>query len=131
MQSLSPPSSFVSHCGQSPAPNSSTLGKHSRDGDILNPVNSQQEESVKEQRSETCVWIPKTLRIDDSSEAVKSSIWAKLGIKNDKTNSANGGSLFKAFQSKGDGKGHVVETSPVLQANPAALSRSLNFHEST
>ncbi|XP_062161578.1 cyclic dof factor 2-like [Alnus glutinosa] len=131
MQSLSPPSSFVSHCGQSPAPNSPILGKHSRDGDILNPVNSQQEESVKEQRSETCVWIPKTLRIDDSSEAVKSSIWAKLGIKNDKTNSANGGSLFKAFQSKGDGKGHVVETSPVLQANPAALSRSLNFHEST
>ena len=29
------------------------------------------------------VLVPKTLRIDDPSEAAKSSIWATLGIKNE------------------------------------------------
>uniref|UniRef100_A0A2N9J6C1 Dof-type domain-containing protein n=1 Tax=Fagus sylvatica TaxID=28930 RepID=A0A2N9J6C1_FAGSY len=130
MQCLSPPSSSLSHCGQSSAPNSPTLGKHSRDGNLLNPANSQKE-SVKENSSERCVWIPKTLRIDDPNEAAKSSIWTTLGIKNEKTNSLNNGGLFKAFKTKGDDKSRLVETSSVLQANPAALSRSLNFHEST
>ncbi|KAK6928171.1 Zinc finger, Dof-type [Dillenia turbinata] len=103
----------------------SPLGKHSRDGNVLKPSNSGDEETVKENKSERCLWIPKTLRIDDPGEAARSSIWATLGIKNDKTD----GGLFKTFQSKGDEKNHAAETSPVLQANPAALSRSLNFHE--
>ncbi|KAG7975107.1 hypothetical protein I3843_06G080700 [Carya illinoinensis] len=128
VQCLSPPSSFHSHCGQTSAPNSPILGKHSRDGKILNPENSQQEETVKEQSSERYVWIPETLRIDVSDEAAKSSIGTIHGTKNEKINSVNG-SLFKAFQSKGHDKSHVIETSRVLQANPAALSRSLNFHE--
>lgn len=130
-QCLSPPSSSLSQCAPSSVPNSPTLGKHSRDGNILNPTNSQKEESVKERDSERGVWIPKTLRIDDPSEAAKSSIWATLGIKDEKTNSMNGGGLFKAFRSKGNDKSHVVMTSPALQANPAALSRSINFYEST
>lgn len=110
----------------------SALGKHSRDGEILNPSSSQKENSDKENStsSERCVLIPKTLRIDDPTEAAKSSIWTTLGIKNEKLSSVSGGGLYKAFQSKGDGKTHVVETSPVLQANPAALSRSLTFLES-
>lgn len=132
MPCLSSPSSTLSHSSPSSGPNSPTLGKHSRDGDILNPASSQKEEPVKENNnSERPVLIPKTLRIDDPSEAAKSSIWATLGIKNEKINSVNGGCLFKAFQSKGDDKKHVVETSPVLQANPAALSRSVRFHERT
>ncbi|XP_030956451.1 cyclic dof factor 3-like [Quercus lobata] len=129
IQCLSPPSSSLSHGSQSSAPNSPTLGKHSRDGNIINPANSPKE-SVKENSSERCVWIPKTLRIDDPNEAAKSSIWTTLGIKNEKTSSINSGGLFKAFQTKGNDKSKVVETSAVLQANPAALSRSLNFHES-
>ncbi|KAH7515962.1 hypothetical protein FEM48_Zijuj10G0083900 [Ziziphus jujuba var. spinosa] len=132
MPCLSSPSSTLGYPLLSSGPNSSTLGKHSRDGNILNPASSQKEEPVKENNnSEISVLIPKTLRIDDPSEAAKSSIWATLGIKNEKLNSVNGGGLFKVFQSKGDDKNHVVETSPVLQANPAALSRSVSFHERT
>ncbi|MED6217476.1 hypothetical protein PIB30_018111 [Stylosanthes scabra] len=87
--------------------NSPTLGKHSRDAD-----------------RNGCVLVPKTLRIDDPIEAAKSSIWATLGIKNE-------GVSFKAFQSKKEEKNKVVETSPMLLANPAALCRSLHFHENS
>ncbi|KAI7995808.1 Cyclic dof factor 2 [Camellia lanceoleosa] len=109
-------------------PNSPVLGKHSRDGDILKPSNPE-EEVMEKINSERCVWIPKTSRIDDPSEAAKSSIWTTLGIKIGNNDSIHAGGLFKAFQSKGDEKIHRDETSLVLQANPAALSRSLNFHE--
>ncbi|KAJ0100023.1 hypothetical protein Patl1_21895 [Pistacia atlantica] len=115
----------------SSGPNSPTLGKHSRDENMVKLSNSREEEPQKENNAEKCLWIPKTLRIDDPGEAAKSSIWRTLGIKNDKTDSIGGGGLFKAFQPKGDEKNHVAETSPVLQANPAALSRSLNFQESS
>ncbi|VVA29920.1 PREDICTED: cyclic dof factor [Prunus dulcis] len=106
--------------------NSPTLGKHSRDGDILKPESLEKEEPSKQKSGR--VLVPKTLRIDDPSEAAKSSIWATLGIKND---SISGGGLFKAFQSKSDQKKNGPETSPALRANPAALSRSLNFQESS
>ncbi|XP_041008304.1 cyclic dof factor 2-like isoform X1 [Juglans microcarpa x Juglans regia] len=112
-------------------PNSPTLGKHSRDENVLKSSNSGEGEPLKENNTERCLWIPKTLRIDDPGEAAKSSIWATLGIKNDKADSISGGRLFKAFQSKSDKKNNIAEASPVLQANPAALSRSLNFHESS
>ncbi|KAM7464506.1 hypothetical protein LguiA_032627 [Lonicera macranthoides] len=105
-------------------PNSPTLGKHSRDGQRLQSSNSGKEEEG--------VLIPKTLRINDPNEAAKSSIWSTLGIKNENINDSRGGtSLFKAFQPKGNEKNHTAETSLVLQANPAALSRSLNFHETS
>ncbi|KAH6824694.1 hypothetical protein C2S53_001923 [Perilla frutescens var. hirtella] len=100
----------------------SILGKHSREGAAIRPSNLDAERSVL---------IPKTLRIHDSSEAAKSSIWTTLGIKNEKAGSFNGaGGLFKAFQSKGDRHSRVDHRAMVLQANPAAFSRSLNFHES-
>ncbi|KAL5582271.1 hypothetical protein UlMin_014713 [Ulmus minor] len=113
----------------SSSPNSPTLGKHSRDENALKPNNSGEEEPTKENNSERCLWIPKTLRIDDPGEAAKSSIWATLGIKNDRADSCRGGGLFKAFQSNNNEKAQVAETSQVLQANPAALSRSLSFQE--
>ncbi|KAL6181633.1 hypothetical protein ACLB2K_048284 [Fragaria x ananassa] len=112
------------------ASSSPILGKHSREGEILRPeVHLEKEEPSKQKNG--CVLVPKTLRIDDPSEAAKSSIWTTLGIKNDCISSGKG--LFKAFQSqsKGDQKKHVLETSPAMLANPAALSRSLNFHESS
>ncbi|KAI3462931.1 hypothetical protein Pfo_019594 [Paulownia fortunei] len=126
------PTASQSHTTPSSSPNSPTLGKHSRDDNIMKPANPE-EETQKESNSEKLLWVPKTLRIDDPGEAAKSSIWATLGIKNDRVDSVGGGRLFKAFQSqsKGDEKTQVPETSTVLQANPAALSRSLSFHESS
>lgn len=113
-------------------PNSRTLGKHSRDDDnVAKSSEWGREESQKENNLEKSLWFPKTLRIADPGEAARSSILATLGIKNDKAESVPGGGLFKALQSKGDEKNHVFENSPVLQANPAALSRSVNFRESS
>ncbi|KAL9233752.1 hypothetical protein vseg_008708 [Gypsophila vaccaria] len=110
--------------GPSSGPNSPTLGKHSRDGSILTSTSSEEKQSL---------WIPKTLRIDDPKEAAKSSIWTTLGIKNsDKTESIGRGSgLFKAFQSKCNEKTPSMETTTVMEANPAALSRSQNFQENS
>nr|XP_043632528.1 cyclic dof factor 1-like [Erigeron canadensis] len=105
-------------------PISPTLGKHSR-------AENGEEESIKEDEPVKSLWVPKTLRIDDPDEAAKSSIWATLGIKTDTSVSANGRGMFKAFQSKGEEKNSLKETSPALQANPAALSRSLNFQETS
>lgn len=110
--------------------NSPTLGKHSREENVKSSECGE-EEPQKENKPEKCLWIPKTLRIDDPGEAARSSIWATLGIKNDGSASVNGGGLFKAFQSKVEEKNHVSEPSAMLQANPAALSRSRNFQETS
>ncbi|XP_047322057.1 cyclic dof factor 1 [Impatiens glandulifera] len=122
---------FSSGSGSGSGSDSPNLGKHSRD----------EIESYKEEKSpKKSLWIPKTLRIDDPEEAAKSSIWATLGIsKNEKFNSISGGGLFKPFQSKGDheknnsnNNNNASEaSSSVLQANPAALSRSVDFRESS
>lgn len=111
-------------------PNSPTLGKHSRDGDRLRAEYLQKEEPSKQRNA--FVLVPKTLRIDDPSEAAKSSIWATLGIKKEEL-SVSGGVMFEAFQSKKEEKkqNHGMETSSVLNANPAAMCRSLNFHENS
>ncbi|CAK9158659.1 unnamed protein product [Ilex paraguariensis] len=116
---LSPTSPTTNQNASSYGPNSQNLGKHSRDGDLLRV------ESI-EQLSGGSVVIPKTLRIDDPDEAAKSSIWATLGIKND---SVSRGGFFKAFKPNGDEKNHIATPSPLLQANPAALSRSFTFQE--
>ncbi|KAI7746197.1 hypothetical protein M8C21_016275 [Ambrosia artemisiifolia] len=106
-------------------PAGSILGKHSTDGEPITP-NGSHEESKRQRNT---VLIPKTLRIDDPDEAAKSSIWATLGIKNEHSGRSD---LFKAFQSKGvdKKKSAAAEPCPVLQANPAALSRSVCFQES-
>ncbi|KAJ8772991.1 hypothetical protein K2173_028168 [Erythroxylum novogranatense] len=124
---LSPQSSSSSNQNVScTSPLSTTLGKHPRDGDAPKPESLEKEEPSKHRNG--TVLVPKILRIDDPSEAAKSSIWATLGIKNE---SLSGGGLFKAFQPKNVEKKHVTETSSVLCANPAALSRSIKFHESS
>nr|AZL49126.1 Dof transcription factor 03 [Boehmeria nivea] len=119
---LPPPSSLPPYCPT----NSPTLGKHARDEcDTLVPGRG---EEPPRPRSGG-VLVPKTLRIDDPSEAAKSSIWATLGIKNE------GAGMFKAFQAKSDhekkAKSSMVEPSLAHMANPAAFSRSLNFHENS
>jgi hypothetical protein len=108
---VSPPSSSNSSCSGNGSP---TLGKHSRDS---NPL--------KDEKKEKSLWVPKTLRIDDPDEAAKSSIWATLGIK------PGDPGTFKPFQSKVESKGQKADGAQVLQANPAALSRSQSFQESS
>ncbi|XP_021310871.1 cyclic dof factor 2 isoform X2 [Sorghum bicolor] len=108
---VSPSSSSNSSCSGNGSP---TLGKHSRDS---NPM--------KEEKREKSLWVPKTLRIDDPDEAAKSSIWATLGIK------PGDPGTFKPFQSKVESKGQRSDAAQVLQANPAALSRSQTFQESS
>lgn len=128
MQWVPPPSNFHPASAASyvapPSGPISPLGKHSR-------AENGDEEMTKENEPEKSLWVPKTLRIDDPDEAAKSSIWATLGIKNDGSIGSNGRGMFKAFQSKGEEKNPLKETSPALQANPAALSRSLNFQETS
>ncbi|KVI05510.1 cyclic dof factor 1 [Cynara cardunculus var. scolymus] len=110
----------------------SPLGKHSRDGNLLSPPsNSGNEDLSRDNDSENGILIPKTLRINDPNEAAKSSLWSTLKDENG-SNSINGGNLYKAFKSKGDDKNEVADSSLVnLQSNPAALSRSLNFRETS
>ncbi|OVA03926.1 zinc finger protein [Macleaya cordata] len=113
------PSSSTSNSGCS-SNGSPTLGKHSRDANFQG-----------EEKAEKCLWVPKTLRIDDPDEAAKSSIWATLGIKPDQNEPITKGGIFKAFQPKTEEKGHASDAEQVLQANPAALSRSQTFQENT
>lgn len=129
MPCLSPTYSSLTQSAPNSSPTASTLGKHSRDENVISPAISDKEPSRGGKNSERSVLVPKTLRIDDPTEAAKSSIWATLGITSEKSNTGEG--LFKGFQSKSDDKNYTAETSAVLQANPAAFSRSLNFHEST
>lgn len=134
MSWLPPAPSSSDNSALSTSPTSPTLGKHSRDGNILSPKNqAKEEESPQEKNKERRggILIPKTLRIDDPNEAAKSSIWSTLGIKNDKlANPVSQKSLFKAFPSKADERNHISDTSLLLQANPAAYSRSRSFQES-
>ncbi|KAL2935143.1 Cyclic dof factor 3 [Bienertia sinuspersici] len=103
-------------------PSSPTLGKHTRDGEMLN-----QSENEKSSGTPT-VLVPKTLRIDDPDEAAKSSIWSTLGIK--KGDSLSKGGFFNSLPpKKGEEKVHKMDTPPSLTANPAALCRSMNFQE--
>ncbi|KAK8961310.1 Cyclic dof factor 2 [Platanthera guangdongensis] len=90
---------------------SPALGKHCRDAAATSPGKAKQEKSL---------WVPKTLRIDDVDEAARCSIFTILGIKPDEDG------IFKAFSSKINKKGDAA-----LHANPAALSRSQAFQETT
>ena len=111
------PSSSTSNSGSGNA--SPMLGKHSRDA-----------QPVEEQKLEKCVLVPKTLRIIDPDEAAKCSIWATLGIKPDQKTPISKGGIFKAFEPKSGAKTNPSDATQVLEANPAALSRSQSFKES-
>ncbi|XP_010546061.1 PREDICTED: cyclic dof factor 3-like [Tarenaya hassleriana] len=119
---LSPQSSSSSSQkgSSSSGQNSPTLGKHSRD--------RTDNTADTTGRRNGSVFVPKTLRIDDPDEAAKSSIWKTLGIRNEVMSKG----VFKGFDQKGKKTKNNEETgeiSPVLLANPAALSRSIDFHE--
>lgn len=83
------------------------------------------------QSEDGCLWVPKTLRIDDPGEAAKSSIWTTLGLGDKPESAITSGGIFKAFQPKTQGAKDSRKASQALQANPAAFSRSISFHESS
>ncbi|WOG87033.1 hypothetical protein DCAR_0206253 [Daucus carota subsp. sativus] len=133
VQWVTPMSLSVNHpAAPSSSPSSPTLGKHLRDENMANPSSCADEGSPKENDPVKCLWVPKTLRINDPGEAAKSRIWETLGIKNEITGNPDcGEGMFKAaFQSK-DAEKCDYKSSSVLHANPAAMSRSQSFHEST
>ncbi|WP_216668097.1 hypothetical protein, partial [Proteus mirabilis] len=76
------------------------------------------------------VSVPKSMRIDDSDEASRNSIQTTFGIKLDKEDLVGkGSSVYRKLTHKIVGKDNVY-SSPVLEANPAAFSRSHTFQES-
>lgn len=126
---MSAPTASQNQMPPTSGPSSPTFGKHSRDENVLNSMGTE-EEPRKESNPERRLWFPKTLRIDDPGEASKSSIWGTLGIKHEVVDSVGGG-LLETFQPKSDERNCVSENSTLLQVNPAAISRSLNFNESS
>ncbi|XP_010550597.1 PREDICTED: cyclic dof factor 3 [Tarenaya hassleriana] len=126
---LSPQSSPSSEKGSSlSGQNSPTLGKRSREEGTAKTEEPENATDMTKHRNGT-VLIPKTLRFDDPNDAAKSSIWTTLGIKNDLVSR---GGMFKGFDHQMEKKtknNGTAETSPVLRANPAALSRLIDFHE--
>uniref|UniRef100_A0A7N0UG36 Dof-type domain-containing protein n=1 Tax=Kalanchoe fedtschenkoi TaxID=63787 RepID=A0A7N0UG36_KALFE len=118
--SISSPSTASQHSSLSSSPNSPTLGKHSRGGEMINDRNESDDKAAQSKpKASRGIWIPKTLRIDDPNQAAKSSI--------------KEGGIFKSFPLKNGSIGNhkVPDRSLRLHTNPAALSRSQNFHETT
>lgn len=113
---LSPSSSTSNSCSSS---NGSPLGKHSRDTVFAD-----------EEKSEKCVLVPKTLRIDDPSEASKSPLWAALGIKktDKKDCESEEGCVSKKLETESKDR-RMLGVSQILEANPAAISRAEAFQE--
>ncbi|CAH2079897.1 unnamed protein product [Thlaspi arvense] len=112
-------------------PNSPTLGKHSRDETGTGLEETESSPGREKSKPERCLWVPKTLRVDDPEEAAKSSIWETLGIKKDEKADTFGAFRSSSKEKKSLSQGKHRGRRPELQANPAALSRSANFHESS
>ncbi|TKY68490.1 Cyclic dof factor 2 [Spatholobus suberectus] len=112
------PSSSVSNitCSGNRSP---TLGKHSRDGSTPG------EDAMKQN-----LWVPKTVRINDSEEAANSSLWSTLGTKSEQNKLIMKGSVFKSFEPKSSASPHILDDNQILRANPAAFSHSQSFQES-
>ncbi|XP_047323493.1 cyclic dof factor 3-like [Impatiens glandulifera] len=104
------------------------LGKHSREVEMI----SQSDDS----ENRICT-IPKTMRIDDPIEAARSSIWSTLGIIDHDSiingNREGGGGRLKGLPLNIDEQqncsSRVEPSLIVLEANPAAMIRSVRFHE--
>ncbi|MED6149213.1 hypothetical protein PIB30_060316 [Stylosanthes scabra] len=111
---LSPSSTTTSNSCCSGNGASPALGKHTRDNSVF---------MEEEEKSEICVLVPKTLRIDGPNEKAST----RSMMKHDKhlCESENGG------LKKEQGNERVLCVSQVLEANPAAVSRAHAFQEST
>jgi len=132
LSSSSPTATSAPSVSSSGAADSHTmgLGKHPRDreGDDGRNGNAR--------GGNAKVWAPKTIRIDDVDEVARSSIWSLIGIKTDKKQQdadAGGGhkQLGTVFEPKREAtkKQAMMTSSPLLHANPVALTRSVAFQE--
>ncbi|XP_010415608.1 PREDICTED: cyclic dof factor 5-like [Camelina sativa] len=100
------------------------LGKRSRDHQTEGGINNTTTTSTTRARL-----VSESLRIN--GQATKSAVWSKLPTKPEKK--TQGFSLFNGFDTKGNSNRRslvVPQTSYSLQANPAAMSRVMNFRES-
>lgn len=88
-----------------------TIAKHSRDEDSM-------EAATPKKR----VIVPKTLRVNDPNDALKSTVWEALGIKP---------RVAKPLETGTTSNDYPLNAPPELEANPAALCRSQTFQEST
>lgn len=79
--------------------------------------------------AEGCLWVPKTLRINDPDEAARSSIWTTLGLGDGPGSLAMGRVVTKAFRCKSETKDGDESTTQSRHSNPAAMSRSMAFNE--
>lgn len=80
---------------------------------------------------EKCLWVPKTLRINDPLDAARSSIWTTLGLGDGPLSHPVNGSSAKLFQIRSEFKDYNETTNSQQHMNPAALSRSAAFHENS
>nr|AGL40009.1 dof2 protein [Sorghum bicolor] len=129
--STSPTTTSAPSVSSSGAADSHTLGlgKHPRD----------REEGDDGRNAK--VWAPKTIRIDDVDEVARSSIWSLIGIKGDKAkqqddDAAGGhkqkqlvGMVFEPKREATKKPAAMMTSSPLLHANPVALTRSVAFQE--
>ncbi|KAK7364899.1 hypothetical protein VNO80_13645 [Phaseolus coccineus] len=113
---LSPTSSTSNSCCSGNG--SPTLGKHTRDNNV----------STDEDKSDMCVLVPTTLRIDDPNEAAKCSTLASSGVKPENQQCVAEGTISKRAKPR-EGKERVLGVSQILEANPAAISRAHAFQE--
>nr|ACG28902.1 hypothetical protein [Zea mays] len=122
--------SVVSSSGAADDSSSHALGKRPRDregDDGRNGGNAK-------------VWAPKSIRIDDVDEVARSSIWSLVGIKGDQTKQQDAaddhagghskqlGTVFEPKRGEATKKA-MMTSSPLLHANPVALTRSVAFQE--
>ncbi|OEL31110.1 hypothetical protein BAE44_0007871 [Dichanthelium oligosanthes] len=119
------PTSAPSVSSSGPA-DSFILGKHPREVD-----------EGRSAHGSGKVWAPKTIRIEDADEVARSSIWSLIGIKGDKKQDADhtgGHKHGTVFDPKHEAKKTVkpavmITSSPLMHANPVALTRSVTFQE--
>lgn len=95
-------------------------GKHCRDSELTD-----------REQSEMYASAPKTLKLDDPDEALRCPIQTTFGIKLDNEDLVvKDSSVRKKFTHKIEGKDNAC-SSPVLESNPAAFSRSHAFQVSS
>ncbi|KAI5075560.1 hypothetical protein GOP47_0009636 [Adiantum capillus-veneris] len=90
----------------------------------------QKHQPLERSQPEKCLWVPKTLRIDDPLDAARSSIWTTLGL-GDGPLSSPARCSTNAFQGKLELKEENEAVSSNRLSNPAALSRSAAFQENS
>lgn len=89
---------------------------------------SQKHQTEPNLPTEKRLWIPKSLRIKDADEAVRSSIWSILGIK-DRQGSVLSEKVEAVFQCHAKAGGTPV--AQTQHASPVAMTQSVAFQESS